>query len=74
MIVASIRTAAARPMPISFMSISGSMAKTPNTRDHHHRRARDHACRRLDPVRDGVLGVERPRSYASRIRLRMNTW
>jgi hypothetical protein len=39
--LASIRTAAAKPMPISFMSRIGSVTKIANTPTHHDRGAGD---------------------------------
>ena len=74
MIVASIRTAAARPTPICLNSIVDSVAKIANTATIIDRRARHDAGGRLDAVRDRVRRSRMPRSTASRIRLRMNTW
>ena len=71
--VASIRTAAARPMPISFISRIGSVAKIEN--------APTITSAALVTVPAVVLipcstasSVLIPRSNASRTRLRMNTW
>ena len=59
--------------PHLLQSTIGISAKTPNTHDHHDRGAGDDTGGRADAVGDGVLGL-RPRSYASRIRLRTKTW
>ena len=73
-IVASIRTATARPTPISLSISAPSVAKIANTRDHHDCGAGDHAGGGLDAVLDRARRSSCPRSNASRMRLRMNTW
>ena len=71
--VASISTAAARPTPNCFMSMNESVAKMREHADHHERRRAHHAGGRLDAVAT-ASSVDSPRSTASLIRLRMNTW
>ncbi len=73
MIVASIRIAAARPTPISFMSITGRIAKTLNTATITAAALVTTPAVVLMPCAT-ASSVPSPRSYASRIRLRMNTW
>ena len=58
--------------PISFMSTMSISANTPKT-NHHDRSAGDDAGRRLDPLRDRVLGVEAAVVVLADA-LRMNTW
>ena len=71
--VASIATATARPTPNSCRSISESVAKIENTRDHHGRRGGHDAGRAADALLDGGVVAE-ARSQPSLMRLRMNTW
>ena len=72
-IVASISTAAASPTPNCFIMISESVAKIENTN------TITIAALVTTPAVDLIpcaiaSSVLMPRSYASRIRLRMNTW
>ena len=57
-----MRIAAARPIPISFMSTIGISAKTPKTSTMTTAALVTTPAVDLIPLRDRVLGVERPRS------------
>ena len=72
MIVASIRTATASPMPISFMSRIGISAKTKKTPTITSAALVTTPAVVVIPYSTASF-VERPRSYASRTRLRMKT-
>ena len=72
-IVASIRIAAASPTPACFMSIVESVAKIENTATITIAAAVTTPAVDLIPWVTAA-SVSSPRSYASRIRLRMNTW
>src|SRR5215210_1346250 len=71
--VASISTAAARPTPNCFMSMNESVAKTPNTPTITSAAAVTTPAVDLMPW-PTASSVDSPRSTASLIRLRMNTW
>ena len=73
MIVASIKTATARPIPISFMSRIGISAKTANTATITTAALVTTPAVALIP-RSTASPVGRPRSWASRTRVRMKTW
>ncbi len=71
--VASIRIAAARPTPNCFMSMNWSVAKIPNTPTITIAAAVTTLAVDLMPWLT-ASSVGSPRSTASLIRLRMNTW
>ena len=66
-------TATARPMPISFMSMSGSSANTEKVPTITSAALVTTPAVVLIPCVT-ACSFERPRSYASRMRLMMNTW
>ena len=72
-IVASIRIAAARPMPSSFISIPLSVANIPNTTTMTIAALVTVPAVALMPWAT-ASSVFMPRSNASRTRVRMNTW
>ena len=71
--VASSRTATARPMPISFMSRIGMSANTANAPTITSAALVTTPAVVMIPWAT-ASSVFIPRSYASRTRLRMNTW
>ena len=73
MIVASIRTAAARPMPICFICSSDESANIANTATITIAALVTTPAVLLMPCAT-ASSVVMPRSKASRIRVRMNTW
>jgi hypothetical protein len=71
--VASTSTAAASPIPSSFMSMIGSVAKIEKTPTMTRAALETVPAVVLIPCAT-ASSVVMPRSYASRTRLRMNTW